>query len=112
MKVPQIIKILKEKSVFGISFESVILELLMGWLTIIYNLFFDNPFSIYGDHILVLLQNFFIIGLFCAYSEKPIYQFLIPLLLLILFMITTAQLHLWSASLMGLTIYVRTAFGK
>ena len=112
VKVPQIVKILKEKSVYGISFESIIFEGLVSWFAIIYSLFFDNPFSIYGDHIFLLIQNFIIIGLFCMYSDKSMMRYLIPLLLLILLMIATAQLHLWSASLMAITIYVRTAFGK
>ena len=112
VKVPQIVKILKEKSVYGISFESVILEALVSWFAILYSLFFGNPFSIFGDHIFLLTQNFIIIGLFCVYSKKSMLRSLAPLVLFILLMIATSQLSLWSASLMSLTIYVRTAFGK
>ena len=48
VKIPQVIKILIDKSVFGISFTSIILESLTNWITIIYSLYRGNPFSIYG----------------------------------------------------------------
>lgn len=48
VKVPQVIKIFIDKSVFGISFPSIIMESLTNWITIIYSLYRGNPFSIYG----------------------------------------------------------------
>lgn len=48
VKIPQLIKILIEKSVFGISFFSVIMEAMTNWVMIVYSWYRGNPFSIYG----------------------------------------------------------------
>lgn len=48
VKIPQVIKILLCKSVYGISFTSVLMEGLTNWVTIVYSWYRNNPFSIYG----------------------------------------------------------------
>lgn len=48
VKVPQILKIVVNRSVVGISYSSVIIETFMNALLIGYNLNRENPFSIYG----------------------------------------------------------------
>ncbi len=48
VKIPQVVKILLEKSVYGISFSSVVMEGLTNWVTIVYSWYRGNPFSIYG----------------------------------------------------------------
>ena len=48
IKIPQLINILRYRSVYGISFTSVLAESLMNWVTIVYSWYRDNPFSIYG----------------------------------------------------------------
>ena len=48
VKIPQVIKIVIDKSTYGISFQSIVLEALTNWVTIVYSWYKVNPFSIYG----------------------------------------------------------------
>lgn len=48
VKVPQLIKIFIDKSTYGISFTSVLMESMTNWVTIVYSWYRGNPFSIYG----------------------------------------------------------------
>jgi len=67
VKMPQILKIITNKSIAGISFSSCALELFMNSLMIGYNIYRDNPFSIYGENVFLGLSNIIIIGLFFRY---------------------------------------------
>ena len=48
VKVPQIVKIIQKKSTFGVSFESIVLEAVTQISMVAYNIYRENPFSIYG----------------------------------------------------------------
>jgi uncharacterized protein with PQ loop repeat len=70
VKVPQIIKILSKRSTFGVSFESVILEEITQSAAVAYNIFRGNPFSIYGETLLITIQMIVIHLLFIVIDEK------------------------------------------
>lgn len=80
MKVPQVIKILLVKSVYGISFTSVLAEASTNWVTIVYSWYRGNPFSIYGENVFILGQNVIIMALFVLFGRnvpkdaKPVSQ--------------------------------------
>lgn len=70
VKIPQVVKIVLEKSVFGISFSSVVMEGLTNWVTIVYSWYRGNPFSIYGENVFILVQNLVILMLFITYGRN------------------------------------------
>lgn len=70
VKIPQVIKILLEKSVYGISFSSVLMEALTNWVTIVYSWHRSNPFSIYGENVFLLVQNLAIMALFITFARS------------------------------------------
>ncbi|EGR31734.1 pq loop repeat family protein [Ichthyophthirius multifiliis] len=70
LKVPQIIKIIQNKSVQGLSYSSLIFECLLYLFTISYNLYIQSPFSLYGENIFIIFQNIIIMCLFNVYDKK------------------------------------------
>lgn len=64
VKVPQIIKIIKNRSTYGVSFESVFLEEITQIASVAYNIYRNNPFSIYGETLLITYQMMVIHVLF------------------------------------------------
>lgn len=70
VKVPQVIKIFLDKSVYGISFTSVLAESCTNWVTIVYSWYRGNPFSIYGENAFILLQNICIMLLFVVFGRN------------------------------------------
>lgn len=54
LKVPQILKIVKGKSVEGLSFSSLVFETTLYFFTVSYNLFKSNPFSLYGENVFII----------------------------------------------------------
>lgn len=70
VKVPQVIKILMNKSVYGISFVAILMESLTNWVTIVYSWYRGNPFSIYGENVFLLVQNLLILLLFIIYGRN------------------------------------------
>jgi len=70
VKIPQLIKILVDRSVYGISFFSVLMEACTNWVTIVYSWYRGNPFSIYGENVFILVQNMLIMGLFIAFGRN------------------------------------------
>lgn len=70
VKVPQLIKILLDKSTYGISFTSILMESMTNWVTIVYSWYRGNPFSIYGENAFLLGQNILIMVLFIVYGRN------------------------------------------
>lgn len=70
VKVPQLIKILVDKSVYGISYPSLILELATNWITIVYNWYRGNSFSIYGENVFIGAQNLLIMAFFVLFIRN------------------------------------------
>lgn len=83
IKFPQIIKVFSMKSVVGISFTSVVLEvfywsnlqLSTNILASGYCIYKGNPFSLYGENVFIGIQMLIIIGLFVLYGKgtKAVY---------------------------------------
>jgi len=92
VKLPQIIKIIQRKSVFGVSFTSVLFEVISYVIqsstqisAVAYNIYRSNPFSVYGETLLITLQMIVIHLLFAIFDGKKrtFYAFtLIPVLVI------------------------------
>jgi mannose-P-dolichol utilization defect protein 1 len=70
LKVPQIAKILKNKSVEGISKYMFYTEILMLMHSSGYSIQAAIPFSVYGESLIILVQNFLIVLMFWAFSKE------------------------------------------
>jgi len=70
LKVPQILQIMKAKSVEGISFMMYYLEVAVYTITVAYSFNKQFPFSAYGDSVFVLIQDFVIVYLLFMYSGR------------------------------------------
>lgn len=53
----------------GLSFSSMINELLLGVMTIGYNLHYQYPVSAYAENIAIIIQNFFILYLSWKFGQ-------------------------------------------
>ena len=79
-KVPQILKIMRAKSAFGISLASILLENVICLIFFSYNIRSGNPFSTFGDSFFVFVQNCVILLLIFLFSMRS----KIPLALLLI----------------------------
>ncbi|XP_033760062.1 mannose-P-dolichol utilization defect 1 protein-like [Pecten maximus] len=70
VKLPQIIKILQAKSAKGISFISVLFELIAVSATTAYGFAMGFPFSSYGEGIFLVLQTTVIVYLVLYYTNQ------------------------------------------
>lgn len=70
VKIPQIIKILIDKSVYGISYSSILFELATNWITIVYSWYRGIPFSIYGENVFIGVQNILILLFFVFFVRQ------------------------------------------
>ena len=107
VKIPQVIKIVMNKSVFGISYQSIILETLTNWITIIYSWYNVIPFSIYGENIFLLAQNLLIMAFFCFYSTRNGSMYAIPLLVCLLGIFLTSNPGNWPLQIINSTMYLQ-----
>lgn len=71
---PQIVRIIKNKSVEGLSLLSFAAELAVYTVSVVYNVFFSYPFSTYGDLVMCWFQNILIILLMFVHGtiSKPV----------------------------------------
>ena len=70
LKVPQIFKILKAQSVEGISKYLFYTEIIMLIHSSAYSIQANIPFSVYGESLIILVQNTIIVLLFWVYSKE------------------------------------------
>ena len=70
LKVPQIMKIVNAKSVEGISKYLFYTEIIMLIHSSAYSMQANIPFSVYGESLIILVQNTIIILLFWTYSKQ------------------------------------------
>ncbi|KAJ1894174.1 hypothetical protein LPJ66_005345 [Kickxella alabastrina] len=70
VKLPQLFKILKSKSVAGISLSSYILEILANVITIAYNFRKGYAFTTYGEALFIGAQNFVITLLIMSFTGR------------------------------------------
>ena len=69
LKLPQIIKILNNRSVEGIAKSLFYIEIVMLINTSAISIAKNIPFSVYGESLIILMQNFIIVLLFWVYSK-------------------------------------------
>ena len=67
MKMPQIIKIMKNRDVTGINAVSFYMECAAFLPSIVYNVLKHYPISTYGENIVILAQNIFLVLLYWMY---------------------------------------------
>jgi len=75
-KVPQIIKIHKNKSVAGVSVSQYCLELVVSAITLSFNYHLQAPFSTYGESAFILAQNILIVLQIRHYGQISMGTFL------------------------------------
>ena len=84
LKIPQILKILKAKDVIGLSAPSFYLEVIIFLSNSIYNYLKGYPLSTWGENIIILFQNIFLVLLLWKFST-PVMTTSYGLLMIILF---------------------------
>jgi mannose-P-dolichol utilization defect protein 1 len=70
LKVPQIIKIVTNKSTFGLSFQGIFMECLLYTFNAAYNVNEGRDFMLYGENFFILFQNLIILFLFTKYDTQ------------------------------------------
>lgn len=68
MKMPQIIKIMRSRDVTGINAVSFYMECAAFLPSIVYNALKHYPISTYGENVIILAQNFFLVLLYWMYA--------------------------------------------
>ena len=69
MKLPQIIKIMKGRDVTGLNAVSFYMECAAFLPSIVYNFLKKYPLSTYGENVIILFQNFFLVVLYWIYAK-------------------------------------------
>ncbi len=70
VKVPQILKLLQSQSAAGVSFIAYLLEIFADAVGVAYNARSGNPFSTYGEGVMILAQNVVVALLVLRFSGK------------------------------------------
>jgi len=89
VKLPQILNIISASSVEGLSALSFYIEVPLTITHCTYNFLQNNPFSSYGDAVMVLAQNLILVSLFWKY-ERPRTPFSTIFTVLLMFAAVTA----------------------
>eukprot|EP01116_Phalansterium_solitarium_P001596 TRINITY_DN1140_c0_g1_i2.p1 TRINITY_DN1140_c0_g1~~TRINITY_DN1140_c0_g1_i2.p1 ORF type:complete len:244 (-),score=55.25 TRINITY_DN1140_c0_g1_i2:55-786(-) len=74
VKVPQILKIWRARSVEGLALLSTLLELVGYLITLSYNYRNGFPFTAYGEYVFITVQSLIILLLFRAYGKESASQ--------------------------------------
>jgi mannose-P-dolichol utilization defect protein 1 len=74
VKAPQIVKILMNCSILGISFSSIVIEAIMYFMMMGYNIHKGYPFSIYGENVFLGVSNIFIMACFFVFCKEKKYS--------------------------------------
>ena len=67
MKLPQILKIMLSKDVTGLNAMSFYMECAAFLPSIVYNMIKGYPISTYGENVIILIQNYFLVILYWMY---------------------------------------------
>ncbi len=72
LKLPQILNIISTKDVLGLSPMAFYTEVPISLCTVLYNFRLNYPFLSYGESVMILIQNFFLVLLLWQYLKpKP-----------------------------------------
>ena len=72
VKVPQILTVLRSKSAEGLTFMSFELENVAFSIHMAYGFLMGLPFSAFGEAVLILAQNTFLLALIYYYAKAPL----------------------------------------
>ena len=86
LKVPQINNMIKLKSEKGLSYVSIYLEIIIFLCSGLYGFHYENPFSTYGENIIILFQSLTILFLCWKYGEKATMSSLLGRTLFLIFL--------------------------
>ena len=70
MKLPQILKIVMNRDVTGLNAMSFYMECAAFLPSIVYNFLKGYPISTYGENVIILFQNFLLVGLYWLYPPS------------------------------------------
>ncbi|KAI1297922.1 Mannose-P-dolichol utilization defect 1 protein [Halotydeus destructor] len=70
LKLPQILTIISNKSVDGLSTPSLMLEFWSYLTTVSYSIYFDYPFGLYSEYPFLLIQDVLILILIINYEDR------------------------------------------
>jgi len=82
LKLPQIKNMLRTKSAEGLSHTAIYLEILIFTNSALYGYHYKNPFSTYGENIVILMQSLIILILTWKYTQNKGSVFLRALFLI------------------------------
>ena len=69
LKVPQIMTMVEHKTAQGLSFPSMVMDILLLTLSIGYNLHYGYPLTAYAENVVILLQSYVIFYLAWQYKR-------------------------------------------
>jgi len=72
VKMPQVVTMLRNKTAVGVSRTAVYIETIMYGACATYGVIVGNPFSAYGENVMLIIQNLMIISLTWRFSETSI----------------------------------------
>ena len=72
VKVPQILTVMRSKSAEGLTFMSFELENVAFSIHMAYGFLMGLPFSAFGEAVLILAQNTFLLALIYYYAKAPL----------------------------------------
>jgi len=70
LKLPQIMNIVRNKSVAGFSAISLYIDVPLVMTHVIYNFVKGSPFQSYGENVLILVQNLILVAMFWVYNKE------------------------------------------
>ena len=81
LKVPQIRSVLRSRSAEGLNFSSFELENIAFSIHTAYGFVLGLPFSAFGEAVIILLQNTFLLACIYYYARAPIWRAVLMILL-------------------------------
>jgi mannose-P-dolichol utilization defect 1 len=72
LKVPQMVNIFMTKDIVGLSPTAFYMEVPLSGIHVVYNYLQGNPFTSFGEQVIILVQNFILVLLLWSYMKpKP-----------------------------------------
>lgn len=81
LKVPQIRSVLRSRSAEGLNFSSFELENIAFSIHTAYGFILGLPFSAFGEAVIILLQNTFLLACIYYYARAPIWRAILMVIL-------------------------------
>ena len=81
LKIPQIRSVLRSRSAEGLNFSSFELENIAFSIHTAYGFVLGLPFSAFGEAVIILLQNTFLLACIYYYARAPMWRAILMILL-------------------------------